>query len=208
MASSPSRICIFLRHGESQSNVNHIISTDVDRYALTEKGRADAENAGRELAALPRIDRLYASPILRALQTAEIVSKEIKLEKEITPLLMERGFGRYNDHMFKSKAELTRINEEQILNQYRDWESWKSMEERITKFSGLIKEGEIVVAVSHMDTIKSALGLALGKNESGMVDIYLEQGSFTIIDFGKKGAEAVLAVDILAIPKEVVKKLG
>lgn len=60
---------ILVRHGQTQSNVDHIIDTGMPGPGLTELGQ-------REAAALPdflradRVDAIFASPLLRAQQTA------------------------------------------------------------------------------------------------------------------------------------------
>ncbi|HUB92615.1 MAG TPA: histidine phosphatase family protein, partial [Candidatus Saccharimonadales bacterium] len=110
MPSDSSKICIFVRHGESESNVSLTLSTDRDRYPLTDNGRAAAGRAAGQLGLLPRIDRFYTSPILRARQTAEIISGRIGIAPEISNLLVERGFGRYNNARFSSEDEAETVH--------------------------------------------------------------------------------------------------
>lgn len=63
-----------LRHGESEGNIQRINQGRID-MPLTERGRAQAATAGRWLAKLgvePEV--IYASPLRRAWETAEIVA--------------------------------------------------------------------------------------------------------------------------------------
>lgn len=61
---------ILVRHGEAESNVAHIINDDPRRIVnLTERGRAQAEEAAERLRAVP-FTHAYASEFLRAQLTA------------------------------------------------------------------------------------------------------------------------------------------
>lgn len=62
----------FLRHGQSESNVDGLIGGSTD-YALTEQGRAEAKFAGESLRDRG-ITEIYSSPLSRARDTAEIVA--------------------------------------------------------------------------------------------------------------------------------------
>jgi probable phosphoglycerate mutase len=69
---------IFTRHGESQANIEGIISNRDLPYPLTAKGRAQAIALVEQLAA-DNIIAIYASPILRAQQTAQLISEWLNL---------------------------------------------------------------------------------------------------------------------------------
>ncbi|HKM75118.1 MAG TPA: histidine phosphatase family protein [Candidatus Bathyarchaeia archaeon] len=55
---------IFVRHGESESNVTKIQANEIDKYPLTALGRFQIERLTQELA-LVRPTALYSSPVLR-----------------------------------------------------------------------------------------------------------------------------------------------
>jgi 2,3-bisphosphoglycerate-dependent phosphoglycerate mutase len=83
----------FLRHGESVGNVEDRFQGHAD-FPLTEKGRAQA----RALADRWRIegikfDQCIASPLLRARQTAEIISEVLTIPFELDPDWMEINNG-------------------------------------------------------------------------------------------------------------------
>jgi broad specificity phosphatase PhoE len=65
------------RHGESE----WIVRGDQAGFnsPLTERGRQQARLLGRWLAANQKIDAIYASPLIRAKETAEIVAAELNL---------------------------------------------------------------------------------------------------------------------------------
>ncbi|MES2471170.1 MAG: class I tRNA ligase family protein [Patescibacteria group bacterium] len=71
---------LLMRHGEAESNVLGIISSDINSVNnLTEKGRSQVEESARHLKK-EKIDLIIASPFLRTRQTAEIVAKAIGYE--------------------------------------------------------------------------------------------------------------------------------
>lgn len=72
-----------LRHGEAEDEAGD----DASRK-LTEKGRRQAENAGKALAAIgAQIDACLTSPKVRARDTAEIACRELGVEAEQTDAL-------------------------------------------------------------------------------------------------------------------------
>lgn len=65
----------FIRHGESEANVQRIFAGQMDT-PLTEKGRAQAKAAG-EAAKQHHFDLIVSSPLVRAYDTAKIVAREV-----------------------------------------------------------------------------------------------------------------------------------
>ncbi|MEZ4859824.1 MAG: histidine phosphatase family protein [Caldilineaceae bacterium] len=66
----------FTRHGESQANVERIISNRNLPHSLTAKGQAQTLELAATLADQP-ITAIYASPILRAQETAQILAPKL-----------------------------------------------------------------------------------------------------------------------------------
>jgi 2,3-bisphosphoglycerate-dependent phosphoglycerate mutase len=84
----------FLRHGESVGNAEDRFQGQTD-YPLTRKGRAQARAlAKRWKGDKVSFDRVIASPLLRASQTAEIISKVLAIPLELEPDWMEIDNGR------------------------------------------------------------------------------------------------------------------
>jgi broad specificity phosphatase PhoE len=82
----------FARHGESEANVLKIFSNETGSYGLTEKGRAQAESLAESLVS-EKITRAFSSPLLRAVQTAEIVCSRLNISFETRSALREFGVG-------------------------------------------------------------------------------------------------------------------
>jgi broad specificity phosphatase PhoE len=80
----------FVRHGESEANLLHEFSNRGRKHGLTSRGREQAL-AGR-FRGIP-IRKLYSSPLLRATQTAQILSFAFEISYETTEALREYDCG-------------------------------------------------------------------------------------------------------------------
>jgi broad specificity phosphatase PhoE len=81
-----------VRHGESTSNVRGIATSALEGYPLTTRGRRQAAAVGRELAGRG-VERLYASRIQRARETAGIVADSLGAPLTVVPGLEEIDVG-------------------------------------------------------------------------------------------------------------------
>lgn len=83
----------FVRHGESEANVTREFSNhNPPKHPLTAKGRAQVEALAERLAGLP-LTAIYASPLLRAQQTAEILAAPHGLTVQNADALREHDAG-------------------------------------------------------------------------------------------------------------------
>ena len=74
----------FIRHGESEANLRHTFAGQKDDSLLTEKGKEQAKAEGLKIKEENlKIDRIISSPLVRALDTAKIVSEIINYDKEV-----------------------------------------------------------------------------------------------------------------------------
>ena len=98
-----------IRHGESTNNALTDISRRVADPELTAKGRVQAERVAEYLAEglhltpseraedRPFFDRLYCSPMIRTLHTAQAIGQAMESKSEIWVAIHEMG-GIYLDH--------------------------------------------------------------------------------------------------------------
>ncbi len=92
------RRLILIRHGETEWNLERRFTTRTD-VELSEVGLAQAARAADALAALA-IDRIYSSPLRRALRTAELIAARQATECPVTtdPRLVEIDAGPFEGH--------------------------------------------------------------------------------------------------------------
>ena len=84
-------ILYVVRHGEAVWNTENRICGRTDS-PLTEKGRAQAAALAPHL---PKVDRVLCSPLSRAWETAEILTRGTGLAIKIEPRLIEQDFGSF-----------------------------------------------------------------------------------------------------------------
>ena len=92
----------FIRNGMTEANEKGIYIGKSD-WPLSDKGRADLEEKAK-IYAYPKVNRVYSSPLTRALQTAEIIfpDREIVICDEMT----EMDFGVFEGIELKDLLEL------------------------------------------------------------------------------------------------------
>jgi isoleucyl-tRNA synthetase len=86
-----------MRHGETENNVASILSSDPAKNPLTPKGREQVLARAQDLKANPPT-RIFASPVLRTKESAEILRKEFGLPEDALVLddrLRELGLGEF-----------------------------------------------------------------------------------------------------------------
>lgn len=84
----------FVRHGQSVANLLHEFSNSGVKHPLTETGQEQACQLALSFSGLP-IEQIYASPVLRAVQTAQVLSNTLNAPLEITEALREWSVGTY-----------------------------------------------------------------------------------------------------------------
>ena len=84
---------VLIRHGQSTANASGVWQGRLE-FPLSEEGRRQARLAGRALAG-ESLDGLYSSPLSRAFETAEIISRESGFPGDVITVegLMERRGG-------------------------------------------------------------------------------------------------------------------
>src|SRR3989304_8489878 len=114
---------LLLRHGESIGNAEWRLQGQLD-YPLSPQGAAQA----RRLAEALRVyapQALYASPVRRALETAQVVGEALGLELQIAPGVAEYDFG-----------ELAGLTREEILERAPELEGLRDRQGRFPPMPG------------------------------------------------------------------------
>ena len=96
-----------IRHGQTEMNVRHVLQGRSD-YPLNETGRAQAGEAERRFReARVRFDRVFASPLIRAYETAAILAGGAPIETD--DRLMEFDGGKYEGTDLTDPPEEVRL---------------------------------------------------------------------------------------------------
>lgn len=146
----PETTIFFARHGEVH-NPAAIFYGRLPRFRLSEAGRRQAAAAARSLAGVP-LAAIYASPLLRARQTAAIVAREHPgVTIATSRLLLEIRTARQGETVAALDATDWNFYEPPLSD---DDETMRAIHERIARFCHLAVRrhpGQAVAAVTHGD---------------------------------------------------------
>ena len=178
-----------VRHGEAENNVRGILNSLPIRheYPLTERGRKQAAEAG-ELLQTKEADVLFSSPILRARETAEIISQATELPIIFDDRLCEAGMGVFNEHDQKEMLKKYPNSTMRISPDPADgMESFLDVRGRLTALLDELKNsyaGKKVILVSHGDPLEQLHGILTEESPgSAARGWYPEKGSCAEVVF-------------------------
>ena len=118
------------RHGETSWNARNIICGRTD-VPLNERGKEQAMLLAERLAGVS-IDRIIASPMIRARQTAEAVAEKHGLPIMFDERLIEQNFGIYEGKDRKDPGYLA--NKRMFAYRYPGGESMMQLGQRVYNF--------------------------------------------------------------------------
>ena len=128
---------VLLRHAETKANAdNKYIGHSNSEY--TEKGMKQIENILKFLSK-ESYDRIYSSPLPRALKLAEMISYQLNCELIIENSLKEMNFGifegkNYQEAMSEYKDEWKKWTDDYINHRIPDGECYLDLHQRVTTF--------------------------------------------------------------------------
>jgi len=142
----------FLRHGETDWNVKQLCQGQKD-IPLNAKGKRQAHKAAETVKNL-EIQTIFSSPLLRAKETAEIISNLIPLAKlQTSPLLMERAWGEYqgvSSEKMYAYEEAENNNNTLVPLSDKEFETKEIFKTRIqAAFNAAMKLKSPILIVSH-----------------------------------------------------------
>jgi probable phosphoglycerate mutase len=118
-------ILYLARHGQSEANVQRVFSNGLNKHGLTKIGRTQAEQLAQRVSGYS-IKRMFTSPILRAVQTAEILSQRLGIGFQVEPALSEFSVGSWEG----------RTDEAGWLEHRRLFDKWLLEKDYLTSIGG------------------------------------------------------------------------
>ena len=162
------REVILVRHGQSTANASGVWQGQME-FPLSELGRRQAEEAGLALRGAA-LSGVYASPLSRAFETAEIVARAAGYEGAVIPLagLTERHGGLLQGHTWAEQEardpefarEFLSIPEEErwaLVGAETDEEILSRFEDAISSILARHGPGDRLVVVSHGGVMRAYL---------------------------------------------------
>jgi len=167
---------------------------------LSDDGRRQADATARQLAKLPKLTAVYASPLERARETALPIARVRGIALRIERDLAELDIGEWTGLSLKQasrKPEWTIVQRHPSGFRFPGGESFPEMQTRMTAaLARLVARhpGEVIAAVSHADPIKAAVAHALGTPLDLFQRIVIAPASISAIAYRREGP-AVLTVN-------------
>lgn len=180
---------IFMRHGESLANVQNVISEDLKKYPLTERGMEQVLFSAEQLRGL-KFDGVICSPLLRTKQTAKTVADVMGLDVVENDKIREAGLGPYNGSKVENVPKLSRED--------LGMESWNSQAKRMR--SVLEDYDGCYILVTHSLPIKTLAGSYLDMDERESYGMDIKLASMTAINVEK---EKVLSLGTLLLTQKL-----
>ena len=145
---------LFLRHGEVQ-NDKDVFYANLPGFYLSSKGELQAKDAAIKIKKLFNIKKIISSPLLRARQTADIISEELKIKVEVSQNIIEWS-GPYE---WIGKT----IKEIQLTDSFKNYNNnalnlrntSETLKNVYNRFKLEYEKYENTLFVSHQDTIRA-----------------------------------------------------
>jgi probable phosphoglycerate mutase len=184
-----------LRHGQHNLG-GGVLAGRMPGVGLTERGRAEIAAACERLAG-ETIAALYASPLQRTRESAEIVSERLGLPIEFRDDLIELDFGDWTGTTFdaiRADPRWRSWSQHRSLAKIPGGETMRSVQfravEAVLDIGDRHRDASSVI-VSHGDVIRSALVFALGMPLDFYGRIEVAQGSLSTIRIDEGGIRVV-----------------
>ena len=161
-----------IRHGKTELNKANVLQGR-SNYPLNDEGIRQAEEAAKMLESIV-FDYVYSSPLIRAVQTAEIVApdKEIRLDDR----LIEMDYGQYDGTDLRNMPEEIRIIFSDFVNDPAP-DGMEPLSEVVKRTGAFIEElrnikGNILVS-THAIAMKGILEYLTSDSQGGYWSKYI-----------------------------------
>lgn len=191
----------FISHGATIYSEENRICTDNDNYPpLNDAGEEEIEKICEWLKKRGiQNDKVYSSPSLRSIQSAEMISKVFKKDFEVLDGLTSRKCGTwsgltYDDIEEKYPQMLNQMHENPCSFQPEGGEAIADFDKRISKIIKKIVDensGNRIIIVTHPDIIQAAISSAIKLPTQHQGKVYVKTGSATQISYFESWASLV-----------------
>jgi len=174
---------IFVRHGQTYSNVKDICDDDpLKKTRLTKKGEKQAQKAA-EFLKNKKIEIIFTSEFFRTNETADIINQYHNVKIKIDKRLDDRKTG------FTGKSEKTFIkflkDSGDFWNaKHKNGESFEEEKKRVISFIKNLKNNKYntILIVTHQETIQIIKGYFDNLNNKEMLNIKVDNCQIIELD--------------------------
>lgn len=185
-------LILMVRHGQTPTTGTSLPGRAPGLH-LADKGHAQADTVATRIAALDRVDAVYASPLERARETAAPIGKARGVKVGIDKGLLECDFGDWTGGLLKDlmkKPEWQTVQKFPSGFRFPNGESFTEMQSRMVSTLDRLRAvhpGGVIVVVSHADPIKAAVAQAMGTHLDLFQRIVISTCSVSAVAYGTTG---------------------
>ena len=194
---------ILVRHGLSSFNEKGLIQGRTDDSYLTNKGYEQALKSGEALSGV-NFDKIYSSPLARAVETAKAIKKNLKGENNIiydknllevnlsswSGLTINQIKNKYPEkyHLWKNDPENLKLESNDNLTYQPIKELYDQANEFIKNILELHSEkNEVnILVIGHNAILRCLILSLIGRPKKGFRKIRLDNASFSILNILKQ----------------------
>lgn len=202
---------LLIRHGANDAHKEGILTGWTPGVHLNQDGRAQAEALAQRLASV-EIEAVYASPLERTLETAEIVAAPHGLPVVVREDLGEIRLGRWTGQPLEKlrKRRLWRkVQFVPSVMRFPGGESFLEVQSRaVAELERLCAKHpqQTIAVVSHSDVIKAVVAYTIGLHLDLFQRLVVATASLTVLDVGDLMPRLVCLNDVCHLPAVVEEK--
>lgn len=191
-------IFLLIRHGETDYNKKMHLPGRLPGVHLNKKGSAQAQALADKLGKVP-IKAIYSSPLERALETAQPLASQLKLNVIPMAGLLETDCGEWQGQSVK---KLRRHKIWKSVQQHPSLfhfpggetiiESQHRMVQVLEELRRAFSDQDLVACFSHADPIKEAISFYLGLPLDNFQRLSIDLGSITVLQVTENGSRLLM----------------
>jgi broad specificity phosphatase PhoE len=179
-------VVILVRHGQTDENISGRISGQ-GNAPLNASGREQAQLAATVLIPLG-VTHLFASPVARARQTAEVLAQHLQLPIEEEADLREVEYGEWEGKFFRDIRQhpmAHQVFHDPIQAVFPEGESLPAVQQRGVQVLERLRRQHprgIMALVSHGDVIRTVLAYYLGMPFNDYRRLHVDPGALSVLE--------------------------
>lgn len=182
-----------VRHGETNWNLNYKVQGKID-IPLNENGLNQA-NMLAQFFENKEIDAIYSSNLIRAYETAKIISLKVKKQIVTLPELQEINMGVWEGNLWDNiaieyKDFIIKWENDKENIPIPEGESYGQVQKRVYKtFKNILakhKQNDKIVIVSHGISIKVLIAKLMKISIQSVHNFYLDNASISIVEYNNE----------------------
>jgi probable phosphomutase (TIGR03848 family) len=194
-----STLVLLVRHGQTPTT-GKLLPGRAPGLHLADQGQQQAVAAAERIAAMPKVDAVYASPLERARETAAPIGRVLGQRVHVDRGLLECDFGAWTGAELAAlmkKPEWATVQRAPSTFRFPGGESFTEMQTRMVTAVDRLRakhDGGVIVCVSHADPIKALVAHAMGTHLDLFQRIVISTCSVSAIAYSA-GGPIVLTVN-------------